>query len=159
MPLVIGVGNPLRQDDGLGFHVVAALREAGVPADLLHVPELGPDLAERVAAADKVVFLDASSEGPAGEMRCQAVGPAAELTPASRGLSPAMLLLYAQRLHGRAPQAVTVSVGGESFGVGDQLSARLQELLPKVLRCVLCILQGEEQGLVQVQPRRRPARA
>ncbi len=155
MPLVIGFGNPLRQDDGLGFHAVAALREAGVPAELLHVPELSPDLAERVAGADKVVFLDASSDGPAGEMSCQALAPAAEITPVSHGLSPATLLLYAQRLHGRAPQAVLVSVGGESFGAGDHLSPRLQELLPKVLRCVLCILQGEEQGLVQVQRRPR----
>lgn len=149
--LVIGFGNPLRQDDGLGFHALAALREAGVPAELLHVPQLVPELAERVAAADKVIFLEASSSSPAGEMLCRPIGPAPELTPASQGLSPAMLLLYAQRLHGRAPQAVLVSVGGESFGAGEQLSARLQGVLPKVLRCVLCILQGEEQGLVRLQ--------
>ncbi len=155
MPLVIGFGNPLRQDDGLGFHAVAALREAGVRAELLHVQQLTPELTECVAATDKVIFLDASTSRPPGEMLCQAVGPAPELGVVSRGLSPAMLLLYAQRLHGHVPPAVLVSVGGESFGMGEQLSARLQEVLPKVLRCVLCILQGEEQGLVRLQPRAR----
>ena len=159
MPLVIGFGNPLRQDDGLGFHAVAALREAGVPAELLHVQQLTPELAERVAATDKVIFLEASTSHPPGDMLCQAVGPAAELPGVSHGLSPAMLLLYAQRLHGRVPPAVLVSVGGESFGTGERLSARLQQVLPRVLRCVLCILQGEEQGLVRLQHRGRAGQA
>ena len=48
-----------------------------------------------------------------------------------------------------------MSVGGESFGMGEQLSARVQAVLPKALRCVLCILQGDEQGLVKLQPRAR----
>jgi len=64
-----------------------------------------------------------------------------------------MLLLYAQSLYGRVPPAVLVSVGAESFGVGERLSTRLQEVLPKVLRCVLLHPAGEEQGLVKVQTR------
>ena len=73
--LVIGFGNVYRQDDGVGFVVVNALREKlgrsplgveddgfddlGHEIDTLLLHQLVPDLADVIAGYDLVVFLDA----------------------------------------------------------------------------------------------------
>nr|MDQ2730551.1 hydrogenase maturation protease [Armatimonadota bacterium] len=66
--LVIGYGNPLRRDDGLG--PMAAQRLAAL-ADPLRVQvltpyQLSPELAEPISQARFVLFIDASEEGVPG---------------------------------------------------------------------------------------------
>ena len=63
MILVIGYGNELRRDDGLGPRVAASLAGPGVRA--LAVRQLTPELAEEVATARLVVFVDARVNPPA----------------------------------------------------------------------------------------------
>lgn len=61
--LVIAIGNPLREDDGAGPAVAARLVERGVlregDTDIVCVHQLLPELAERIAAARVVIFVDA----------------------------------------------------------------------------------------------------
>ena len=69
--LVIGYGNALRTDDGVGWHAARLL--AGDPrlADVVVVAEhqLAPELAFDLSLASLVVLLDASTETPAGTVR------------------------------------------------------------------------------------------
>ena len=59
--LVIGVGNPLRGDDGLGWHAAEHLRERLVElhATVTSCHQLIPELAEPVSRAERVIFIDA----------------------------------------------------------------------------------------------------
>ncbi len=140
--LVIAWGNPLREDDGLAWHVLEGLRRLrprpGLPPlHLRHAHQLTPELAEAVSHAAGVVFVDACRDGRPGEIRCQPVLPAAGSNPLAHSLSPQGLLLYAEALYGRAPHAVAVSVTGERFGLGDQLSPVVRRALPWAIRTVL----------------------
>jgi hydrogenase maturation protease len=57
--LVIGIGNPLRRDDGAGWWL-ARRAEPWLPAAQLRtVHQLTPELAEDLAAAARVLFIDA----------------------------------------------------------------------------------------------------
>lgn len=57
--LVIGIGNPLRSDDGVGWWL-ARRAERWLPASQLRaVQQLTPELAADVAAAARVLFIDA----------------------------------------------------------------------------------------------------
>jgi hypothetical protein len=61
--LVIGYGNELRGDDGVGPKTAMAVSEwhfPGVKTMVCH--QLTPDLAEPIAAAERVVFIDAVAE-------------------------------------------------------------------------------------------------
>src|SRR6516162_7751336 len=63
--LVIGYGNTLRGDDGVGPRVAEAignLRLPGVRA--LICPLLTPELADPISRVEKVIFVDAAVDAP-----------------------------------------------------------------------------------------------
>jgi len=70
--LVIGVGNPLRRDDGVGIQVVRALAEKPLPdgVEAIDAGTGGLDLLFDLEEADRVVLVDAAEMGQApGEVR------------------------------------------------------------------------------------------
>ena len=68
--LIIGIGNALRSDDGLGWAVAEQLsRDCDMDCDVLTVYQLTPELAQRMATVNLVVMVDASHEGEPGELR------------------------------------------------------------------------------------------
>ena len=69
-PLIIGIGNPLRSDDGLGWVVAEQLSHGcDLVCDIHTVHQLTPELAQWMAAVNLVVMIDASYEGEPGELR------------------------------------------------------------------------------------------
>lgn len=135
MTLVIALGNPLREDDGVGWAVANALEPAG-DLRVVVVQQLTPEMAEDVSRADRVVFVDARQGGPAGELRAVGLEPAVAEHGLSHVLDPATLLHYAEVLYGRAPKAWLVSIAGEHFGLGDSLSAKVERAVPGAAQLV-----------------------
>ena len=127
-PLVIGVGNPDRGDDGVGPAVAA---RAGSDARLAGVVvrtamQLTPELATDVAAASVVVIVDARAGATAGEVSWEPVehrSPGAgAAAPFSHHLTPAALCHLAGVAYGRVPPAYVVGVGASHFDAGAPLS-------------------------------------
>jgi hydrogenase maturation protease len=112
--LIIGYGNALRGDDAMGL--VAAERLGGMA-----VHQLTPELAERIAHAERVVFLDADTTIPPGEISVTAVEPAEGTL--DHHATPAGLLRLAQTVFSTAPAAWLIGMGGESFALKEGLSA------------------------------------
>lgn len=148
--LVIGLGNSLRQDDGVGWYVAAALArrvEAGTLSGLavLAVPQLTPELVEPIAAARALVLVDAvftaEATGPdttearaAAPLRLEPLAPEGPgRTPLSHHTAPVALLALARTLHGRVPPTwqLLIPVAAAATGFGEELSpaagARLAE--------------------------------
>ena len=74
--LVIGCGNPLRGDDGLGWRAAAALRPCPPPGTtIITCHQLLPELAELLSRAALVILIDASAADPPGLIRCAPVAP------------------------------------------------------------------------------------
>jgi hypothetical protein len=73
--LVLGYGNPLRSDDGLGWRVAVELFRANASPDVLVLPchQLTPDLAETASLVETVIFLDCSHKGEPGKILCEEV--------------------------------------------------------------------------------------
>ena len=118
--LVIAIGNPLRGDDGVGPAVGALLERDGLR--VLTVQELGPELAEEIAAARAVVFVDARAGGTPGEVTVERLQPAASGGASSHALTPEILLAVAERLHGAPPPSALVAVAGRDFELQERLS-------------------------------------
>ncbi len=137
--LVIGYGNVLRSDDGLGWH--AAERLAADPrmdgATVLACHQLTPELALDVSRATFVVLVDASHGPPPGTFTIEPVERAGRsATTWSHHLDPASLLALGQELYGRAPDVYIVSVGAASLEIGNRLSPQLEAVLPRVVDAV-----------------------
>jgi hydrogenase maturation protease len=133
--LVIGIGNSLRGDDGVGWQLAAELAEEfaeGVNVRCLH--QLTPELAEDLAQLERVLFIDAWL-APAGTAPClQSVTPGGSEASQSHRLEPAHLLALAEVLYGAAPRASELLVPAFAFPHGDALSTDLQRSLPAARR-------------------------
>jgi hydrogenase maturation protease len=145
LPLVIGYGNPLRADDGVGWHVAQQLAGAVplVAATVITSHQLTPELAEPISRAGLVVFVDASAEGEPGQVASAAVSPpdGSSLT-FSHDVEPQTLLGLAGALYGAWPPAIVVSVAGQDFGYGNELSPVVRAAIPRALAAVRSALSA-----------------
>ncbi|MGA2495004.1 MAG: hydrogenase maturation protease [Roseiarcus sp.] len=137
--LIVGYGNPLRGDDGVGQAVARAFagKDAldGVEAIACH--QLTPELAERFAAAARVVLIDAAAGSEAGRVSVMPLQPApAPASTLGHHVEPAQLLHMAQALYGRSPEAYLVTVGVGSLELGEGLSPPVMAALPEVIATV-----------------------
>ena len=123
--LVLAIGNPQREDDGVAWKIAEALQ--GDRLDVRQVHQLVPELALDVSRAEAVLFIDAREGGEPGSVRLAPVVPGPDRTGLTHAVSPRALLFYAETLFGRAPRAHLLTVAGERFGHGEELSARVQE--------------------------------
>jgi len=135
--IVIGYGNPLRGDDGLGWEVAGRLAAsiADESVAIMTVHQLTPELAEPVSKAEMVIFVDASYEGTPGTWRCDEVKPAPATTnPLGHHFDISGLLAYARAIFDANPRAFVVSVAAESFECQDGLSPTVEAALPEIVR-------------------------
>lgn len=135
--LVLGIGNPLREDDGLGCAAAECLeRECAGPGVSIHqIHQLTPEWAEAVSRVGLVIFLDASRVGAPGELAVQWIAETPDAPSSfSHQLTPRTLLTCARALYGRAPRACLISLTGEAFGYGEDLSPTVQSRLPELVR-------------------------
>jgi hydrogenase maturation protease len=122
MLLVLGYGNTLRCDDGVGPKVaeaIANLNLRGVEA--VSCPLLTPELADPVARARVVVFVDAAVDAPRG-VQLRPLTPADSSQIMAHAADPRTLLALARDLFGRAPQAWWLTIPVDNIGVGEELS-------------------------------------
>jgi hydrogenase maturation protease len=118
--------------------VAQALAEtAGV--EVVSCQQLMPELAERLAAVELAVFIDAAVDVPAGDVRSARV-EATAAADLGHQASPATLLRLAQGVYGRAPDAFLVSVGAASLEFGETLSREVAAAVPNAIAAVQAAL-------------------
>lgn len=121
--LVIGYGNELRSDDGAGLKVaerVARCQLPGVQSVACH--QLVPELAVSVAAAGRVIFVDAAMD--CDSVCVREVEPLLSTQAMTHAVDPGALLELARILYQRSPPALTLTIPAEDFGFGSKLSDR-----------------------------------
>ena len=120
--LVIGYGNTLRRDDGVGPRVAESIAALGLPGvQALACALLTPELAEPVARARIVVFVDAAVDAPR-QVQLRGLGPADSSSILAHAADPRALLALARNLFGHAPEAWWLTIPVEDLGIGEGLS-------------------------------------
>jgi hydrogenase maturation protease len=143
--LVVGYGNPLRSDDGIGWVIAGRLaadpRFAGT--DVLQRHQLTPELALDISRADLVVLVDARSGPPAGSVSIERVNPAGATGATwSHHLGPASLVALARELYGHAATVQVVSVGIGSLEVGEGLSPAVEAAVELAMDTIAELVDG-----------------
>ena len=134
--LVVGYGNPLRGDDGVGWVIAGRLvtDPRFARTEVLQRHQLTPELAFEISRANLVVLVDARSGAPAGSVAIDRVDPTgASGTTWSHHLGPATLVGLANELYGRAAEVHVVSVGVGSLEVGEGLTPAVEAALPDAI--------------------------
>lgn len=144
--LLIGYGNPLRCDDGVGWFLASQLAAdiSNRHTRIIVAHQLTPEMAEVVSQASEVLFLDAAVGDEPGAWAVSAVLPTPQLKLSAlvHTLSPGTLLGLSEALYGAAPPARIVTVTGADFGYGESFSAAVEAALPDVWQYLVDFLQG-----------------
>jgi hydrogenase maturation protease len=141
--LVIGYGNTLRRDDGVGPRVadaIAALALPGVHA--LACPLLTPELADPVSRERVAIFVDAAVDAPL-EVQMRKLAPADTSQIMAHAASPATLLALARDVFGHAPEAWLLTIPAEDIGIGEGLSAFTRRGLESAMEEIKRLASGE----------------
>lgn len=145
--LILTCGNTLRGDDGVGPWVAAWAEErfAAVPAvRVLSRQQWTPDLAEDVACAESVVFIDCSVESSPGEVRFRTVEPAAAGPGlASHHIGAPELLALSRELYDSLPrESLLLTVGAGSTELGETFSKIVIDALPEACNLLETAVRG-----------------
>lgn len=127
MLLVIGYGNTLRNDDGVGPRVAAEIAAMKLPdVQILSCDLLTPELAEPISRADTVAFVDAAMDAPT-EVQLRPLAAADSSQIMAHAADPRTMLALARDVFGHTPQAWWLTIPVENIGIGEHLSDRAQE--------------------------------
>ena len=140
--LILGIGNLLLSDEGVGVHAVRCLAQEVLPpgVEILDGGTSGADLVDHLEGRTKVVVIDAASgDGPPGTVyRCEArelLEQEGSLSLHEFGLADSLHM--AERL-GCAPQRVVVlGVQPATMEPGLELSPEVESVLPGILKLAL----------------------
>jgi hydrogenase maturation protease len=153
--LVLGFGNTLRRDDGVGAVAARALaadaRLAGDDVEVRECYQLLPEMALDLAQASLVIFVDADARGLPGSIEIHQVDPetAARADADARGEPGASshhvgggeLVALARTLTGHAPRAVAIGIGVTDLELGEGLSPPVEAAVPKVADIVARLVE------------------
>jgi hydrogenase maturation protease len=151
--VVIGYGNDLHGDDGVGQEVAKALYSgrdsapAVTPAGFFWSPQLLPEMALELSGSSFAVFVDAAYDGnPPGSVKVHRLDPEGTAGDGSAGragavgcwldLSPKRLLSLSRQLYGHAPAAVLVTVSVGAAEIGEVLSPPVRAAVPVAVEAV-----------------------
>ena len=139
--LVIGYGNTLRSDDGVGVWVadrIAALHLPNVDVKTCH--QLFPELAADILPYDTVIMVDASAHGEPMAVRKSLPLPE-HLSSSNHNISPEILQHLAHEVYGATVNIHVYTVRGESFEFGSMLSPIVKEQATKTIALIVTLLQ------------------
>jgi hydrogenase maturation protease len=151
--LILACGNTLRGDDGVGPFLAewAEDRFREVPeVRVIARQQWTPELAEEIALAASVLFIDCSIQSAAGSVEVVPVEPAAPAQGlATHHLGAAELLDLGRELFDSLPRnALLLTVGAGSTELSEEFSDRVKGALPEACRLleetVLRLLAGPE---------------
>ena len=144
--LVLGLGNVLLRDEGVGVRVVEAMGQVELPSDveLFDGATAGFDLIEVLADRQRVIVVDAV-DGPGEPGTVLRLGPEDLVPRDGRGLSLHEVglleaLALVEQLSTAPREVVIYGVQPEQVTWGLSLSPRIARLVPKVVELVLAEL-------------------
>src|SRR3989338_670489 len=115
MNLLIGYGNSMRSDDGIGPHVANHMSQQNIPALICQTTQqLQLEVLEDAVNYDRVILVDAHEGGE--EIVYRRIKPRDFLTMSStHHLSPELFSELAKVLYGKNLDLHVCSIRGESF--------------------------------------------
>ncbi len=150
--LILGYGNPDREDDGVAWHIQRALAlKLGLPApasyedeftlndrlDFAFYLQLTPEMAEEIVAYDRVCFVDAHMGDIPQPVRMIPVESKFQHSPFTHHLTAQSLVSMCENLYGKRPDAALLSVRGYHFEFSRELSPQTDTLVPQAVDLIV----------------------
>ncbi|HEX9045701.1 MAG TPA: hydrogenase maturation protease [Verrucomicrobiae bacterium] len=131
--LIIGYGNTLRGDDGVGPRVVAMVDDlhlAGVRT--LVCPLLTPEIADPVARVAKVIFVDACVDQQ--EVQWRRLEPNESSQIMAHAADPRTLLAISRDVFGHVPEAWWLTIPATHMGFTEEITPMAQRGMAEAIQ-------------------------
>lgn len=142
--LILGLGNPLQGDDGIGCAVADELMRHPLPENVecMEAGTPGVGLVNLIQGRQRVILIDAAKMGRAPGQVVRLTGREIECDPALRSVSlhstgVADALALARTLQIELPEIVCLGIEPLVVDWQQSLSAPVQAAVPQVVRAVL----------------------
>lgn len=146
--LILGIGNILLKDEGIGVRVVEAMQDFALPegVELVDGGTSGADLVELLADRRKVIVIDAiDAQHPPGtilRMTLEDILPAAGDSISLHQFGLADSLVMGRQMGVLADEVVIIGVQPNEISPGLELTPELAAMIPRVIEIVLGELEG-----------------
>jgi hydrogenase maturation protease len=148
--LILGIGNILLKDEGIGVHVVNRLKEMSLPEDVevLDGGTAGLDLVDFIANRKKVIVIDAVKTG-------DKPGTIYRLTEENLDVKPKAIMsfheidfldaIHMSDVMGNKPgEVIVIGMEPKDMSDGTELSPEIEERIPRIIEIVMTELNGKE---------------
>jgi len=141
--LILGIGNILLKDEGVGVHVVRKLKEFHLPdnVEVIDGGTAGLDLTDFIADRKKVIIIDTVKAG-------EKPGTIYRLTEKNLDIKPKAVMsfheidflhaLYLSEVLGNKPEeTIVIGIEPKDMNDGIELSPEIEERIPKIIEVVM----------------------
>lgn len=153
--LVLGYGNPGRQDDGLGpaaANGIEALGLSDVTVDVGY--QLNIEDAAALAEHDIVLFVDASTNAPA-PFTLSRIRAASEIAFSSHAVSPESVVAICKDHFGAPPEAWVLGIRGYAFEFTEGLTPQAQENLEQAVAFAQSLIRTWKEQVMEASTRKK----
>jgi len=139
--LILGIGNLLLKDEGVGIHVIRALENENLPSEvsLMDGGTGGLHLISWLQDYDRIIMIDATLDNnPPGTIRLIQPRFASDFPPLMSAHEIGLRdMIEAMFLTGKLPVISLIVISATDISeVGTDLSPEIQSVLPEVIRIV-----------------------
>jgi len=146
--LIVGLGNPILGDDGIGWRVASAVQSLDPPVEIDYLALGGLSLMERLVGYERVVIIDAiqTSNGSIGQVYTFPLDSlpdrSAGHTTAAHDTSLQTALQLGQAMGADLPDEIlVVAVEAEQvFDFSEELSPAVEAAIPEATKAVMDLL-------------------
>ena len=143
--LILGVGNLLLRDEGVGIHAIHALEKENLPSgvDLLDGGTGGFHLISWLEEYERIVMIDATLDNnPPGTIRVIRPRYASDFPPLMSAHEIGLRdMLEVMQLTGTMPEVHLIVISAVDISeVGMDLSPELEKVIPEVVRIVFDVI-------------------
>ena len=140
--VVIGVGNLLLKDEGIGIHAAKTLQEMNLPDNVRIIDGVtSPDLIAFSEAGDKLIIIDAAKCGgkPGTIYRFHPYDLSSEAnrTISAHELGVAQSLKLMNLMGDEPSEIVIIGVEPKEINWGLELSPEVRQKIPQIIKAVL----------------------
>jgi len=144
--LILGMGNPILTDDGVGIKIAQRLKERKPELEVIETSEAGLALLDLMVGYDKLIVIDSiiTGKGEPGELyklEMEALKPAAELS-SSHGIDIATTYEIGQRLGYKMPEQISLYAVEieDNTTFGEECTGEVEGRIPFITEQII----GEE---------------
>lgn len=134
--LVIGYGNTLRADDGVGPRVAEAVEALNLPGvRTMTCQQLSPEHADPISKAETVIFVDAAVDAPQ-EVQWRPLEPNDSSQLMAHAADPRTMLALSRDVFGHTPKAWWLTIPATTLEFSETLSPEAERGCAKAIATI-----------------------